>query len=69
MDEGDDTLEQILSKDISKSQLGEAKLTKYQNVTELQPWPSDFQKSGTLAIDQQAHTAPYKKEEKGIHQV
>lgn len=35
MDEGDDTLEQMLSKDISQSQLGGAELTKFQNVTEL----------------------------------
>lgn len=32
MDEGDDTLEQILSKDISQSQLEEAELSKFQNV-------------------------------------
>lgn len=35
MDEGDDTLEQILSKDISQSQLEEAEPTKFQNVKEL----------------------------------
>lgn len=35
MDEGDESLEQVLSKDVSKSQLGEPELTKFQNVTEL----------------------------------
>lgn len=35
IDEGEYTLEQISSKDKSQSQLGEAELTKFQNVTEL----------------------------------
>lgn len=35
MDEGNESLEHILSKDVSKSQLGEAELAKFQNVTEL----------------------------------
>lgn len=34
MGEGDESLEQILSKNVSKSQVGETELTKFQNMTE-----------------------------------
>ena len=33
MDKGGESLEQILSKDVSKSQLGETELTTFKNVT------------------------------------
>lgn len=55
MAEGDDSLELILSKDVSNSQLGEVELTKFQNVTELTDVTTRFSKkcykSGTLATD------------------
>lgn len=55
MDEGDESLEQILSKNISKSQPRVAELTKFQNVTELTNVTIRFSKksnkSGTLATD------------------
>lgn len=43
MDEGDDTLEQIYQK-ICQSQLGEAELNKFQNVTELTTVTTTFSK-------------------------
>lgn len=45
-----ESLEQILSKE-RKSQLGEAELNKFPNVTELTAMTSDVQKSGTLPVD------------------
>lgn len=55
MDEGDENLEQILSKDVSKSQLRQAELTKVQNVTELTDrtirCSKLSNKCGTLATD------------------
>jgi len=53
MHEGDESLEQFLSKDARKSQLGEAELTKFQNATELTDMTIRFskklKKTGTLA--------------------
>lgn len=74
MDEGDESLEQILSKNISKSQLGVAELSKFQNVTELTNVTIRFSKKNLTNLGHwlqiSKHSiSTYKKKEKGIQQV